>query len=600
MRKAIIMHEQQLPRWDLTELYHNHLDPKIQQDLSDIEQSIKQFCEDYQGRLKSLQAAQIADAIKTCEQQFAERFGAIMTYASLLHAQKLDDKEISSFYQGLAERISQLSAQTVFFTLEINQIDDEIIENWFNDPEVAHYRPWFRSVRKFKPYQLDEKVEQVLIEKNNTSTAAWVRLYDETFAAYRFEMIEDGKAQTKTITEVLNALMSPNAQVRKEAATALSKGLQDNEELSLRIINTIMADKAMEDRWRGFERPISSMNLDNDVEDDVVDALTKAVRAAYPRLSHRYYAYKAQKFGVKKLNYWDRNAPYPQTKERKWQFDDAKSLILSAYNEFSPVVGSLAQRFFDEGWIDAPASEGKHSGAFAHPSVPSHHPYILLNWFGKERDVMTLAHELGHGVHQLLAAKQGALMSGTPLTLAETASVFGEMLTFRKILDHAQNKEEKIRILRSKIEDMLNTVVRQIAFHQFETKIHDARSQGELTMEQIQKLWMEVQHESLGDAIALDENYHSWWSYISHFFHVPFYVYAYAFGDCLVNSLYQNYLDAPDGFAEKYIDLLKAGGTLHHKDALAPFGLDAADPDFWSKGLRMIENLIDELEQLDT
>ncbi len=592
------MHEQKLPRWNLAELYSNHLDPKIQQDLGDVEILIKQFCNDYQGKLKTLQSAQVLQAIKTYE-QLSDRLGRIMTYASLLHAQKQDDKEISSFYQGLREHVSQLSAQTVFFTLEINEIDDATIDQWLDDPKVGYYRPWFTSVRKFKPYQLDEKVEQILIEKNNTSTAAWVRLYDETFAAYRFEMLQDGKPQEKTITEVLNTLMSQNAEDRMQAAIALSKGLQDNEELSLRIINTIIADKAIEDRWRGFKRPISSMNLHNDVEDEVVDALSEAVSKAYPKLSHRYYAYKAKKFGVKKLNYWDRNAPYPNTEERNWQFDDAQALILSAYSEFSPEVGSLAQCFFDEGWIDAPASEGKYSGAFAHPSVPSHHPYILLNWFGKERDTMTLAHELGHGVHQLLAAEQGALMSSTPLTLAETASVFGEMLTFRKILDNAQSKEDKIRILRSKIEDMLNTVVRQIAFHQFETKIHDARTQGELNIQQIQELWMSVQHESFGDAIALDENYHSWWSYISHFFHVPFYVYAYAFGDCLVNSLYQNYLDHPEGFAEKYIDLLKAGGTLHHKEALAPFGLDASKPDFWSKGLRMIENLIDELEQLD-
>lgn len=584
---------EKLPSWNLTEIYKGIDDAAIEKDIQNLAQKAKDFAAAYQGKLHGLSGHDFYQSIKDYE-ALSDCFGYITTYGSLIHAQKQDDAAVSRFYQGLREKITQIATQTLFYTLEINKQSDEKIKLWLEDENIARYQSWIAHIRKQKPYQLSDEVEQVLMEKNNTGRSAWVRLYDETFAAYQFHM--EGK--DVPIATVLNALSSADAQERKAAAQALSVGLEENESLAARIYNVIIADKSLEDNWRKFENPVSAMNLENDVEDAVVEALSEAVRANYSRLAHRYYAYKAKKFGVEKLKYWDRNAPYPHAKEKDWSFEEAKDFILKAYASFSPQLSALAQKFFDEGWIDAPAAAGKYSGAFAHPSVPSHHPYILVNWFGKKRDVMTLAHELGHGVHQLLAAEQGALMADTPLTLAETASVFGEMLTFRQLLSETEDKEEKELLLAAKIEDMLNTVIRQIAFHQFETQIHDLRKHGEVSAEKLREVWMKVQKESLGDSIELDANYETWWTYVSHFFHVPFYVYAYAFGDCLVNSLYQLYMENPQDFEGKYIEMLKAGGTKNHKALLEPFGLDATKADFWTKGLDMIAGFIDELEKL--
>ncbi len=583
----------ELPRWDLTELYENIHDKKIEEDLNKLEKKAQNFAQSYQGKLAGLSLKDIYQSIKDYE-ILSDKFGRISTYGSLVHAQKQDDEEVSRFYQGLREKITQIATKTLFYTLEINKQKNETIESWLKDENIAYYTSWIKAIRKQKPYQLSDDVEQVLMEKNNTGRAAWVRLYDETFAAYKFNM----NGQKIPITAVLNALSSAKKEERQQAAKALSSGLEENEALATRIYNVIMADKSLEDNWRGFKKPVSAMNLENDVEDEVVDALSKAVKDNYSRLAHRYYAYKARKFGVKKLKYWDRNAPYPRAQEKEWSFNEAKDFILKAYGGFSSQLAKLAQQFFEENWIDAPSVAGKYSGAFAHPCVPSHHPYILINWFGKKRDVMTLAHELGHGVHQLLAAKQGALMADTPLTLAETASVFGEMLTFRQLLSETIDKEEKEQLLASKIEDMLNTVVRQIAFHHFETEVHNLRKEGEIAPEKMRELWMRIQKESLGEAIELDEDYETWWIYVSHFFHVPFYVYAYAFGDCLVNSLYQVYMENPKGFEDKYIQMLKAGGTKNHVELLESFGLDATKADFWNKGLDMIAGFIDELESM--
>jgi oligoendopeptidase F len=330
-----------------------------------------------------------------------------------------------------------------------------------------------------------------------------------------------------------------------------------------------------------------------------VEALVEAVRAAYPRLSHRYYALKAKWFGKKRMPYWDRNAPLPRVAQRTIPWSEARATILTAYGDFSPKMAELADRFFANNWIDAPVRPGKQPGAFAHPTVPSAHPYVLLNYMGKPRDVMTLAHELGHGVHQVLAAPNGPLMAPTPLTLAETASVFGEMLTFKKLLGQTTDKKQRKAMLAAKVEDMINTVVRQIAFYSFERKVHSERRNGELTADKLCDLWMSVQSESLGPAIELKPGYETFWAYIAHFVHSPFYVYAYAFGDCLVNSLYAVYKKSADGFADRYLEMLAAGGTKHHSELLAPFGLDARDPKFWDEGLSVIGKLIDELEALE-
>jgi oligoendopeptidase F len=463
------------------------------------------------------------------------------------------------------------------------------------DSPLAHWRPWLEDIRKEKPYQLDDKLEQLFHEKSVTGHGAWNRLFDETIASLRFNV--DG--QELTIEPTLTMMQDPNEEVRHKASDAIAATLKANLRTFSLITNVLAKDKEISDRWRGFQDVADSRHLANRVEREVVDALVKAVEDAHPRLSHRYYALKAKWFGKDKLNHWDRNAPLPSVPAQIYPWQEARSTVLDAYRGFSPRMAGIATRFFDEKWIDAPVRPGKAPGAFAHPTVPSAHPYVLLNYQGKPRDVMTLAHELGHGVHQVLAAPNGALMAPTPLTLAETASVFGEMLTFRALLDKTQDRARRRAMLAAKVEDMLNTVVRQIAFYSFERKLHTRRAEGELTPEDISNVWMSVQADSLGPAIALGPGYETFWAYIPHFIHSPFYVYAYAFGDCLVNSLYGVYQKASDGFAERYLDMLSAGGTKHHSELLAPFGLDARDSGFWQIGLGMIEGLIAELEAME-
>jgi len=397
----------------------------------------------------------------------------------------------------------------------------------------------------------------------------------------------------------LNLLQDSDGKKRKAAAEALAKTLKENLRPFSLITNTLAKDKEISDRWRGFKDIADARHLSNRVEPEVVEALVAAVRAAYPKLSHRYYALKAKWFGKKTLPHWDRNAPLPKVAQRTIPWGDARATVLTAYGAFSPKMAEVADEFFTKSWIDAPVRPGKQPGAFAHPTVPSAHPYVLLNYMGKPRDVMTLAHELGHGVHQVLAAPNGPLMAPTPLTLAETASVFGEMLTFKKLLAQTTDKKQRKAMLAAKVEDMINTVVRQIAFYSFERKVHSERRNGELTTAKICELWMSVQAESLGPAIQLRPGYETFWAYIPHFVHSPFYVYAYAFGDCLVNSLYAVYERSASGFADRYLEMLSAGGTKHHSELLAPFGLDARDPKFWDGGLSVIANLINELEEME-
>jgi oligoendopeptidase F len=432
-------------------------------------------------------------------------------------------------------------------------------------------------------------------EKSVIGHSAWNRLFDETIAGLRFKI----GTKSLAIEPALNLLQDTDPKKRKAAAEALAATFKANQRLFTLITNTLAKDKEIADRWRGFADVADSRHLSNRVEPEVVDALVAAVRAAYPRLSHRYYALKARWFGKKRLPHWDRNAPLPRVATRAIGWSEAQATVLTAYGAFSPKMASIAERFFADRWIDAPVRPGKAPGAFAHPTVPSVHPYVLLNYQGKPRDVMTLAHELGHGVHQVLAAPNGALMAPTPLTLAETASVFGEMLTFRKLLADTTDRKQRKAMLASKVEDMINTVVRQIAFYTFERRVHGERRSGELTAERLNSFWLEVQAESLGPAIDLRPGYETFWSYIPHFVHSPFYVYAYAFGDCLVNSLYAVYERAAEGFAERYLAMLAAGGTKHHAELLAPFGLDARDPAFWQGGLGVIERMIAELEGLE-
>jgi oligoendopeptidase F len=587
-----------LPEWNLNDLYSGLDDPAIKRDLDRADADCIAFEDIYRGKLAQMAAApdggsQLAAAVAHYE-AIDDLMGRLGSYAGLVHAGDTVDPARTKFYGDVQERMTAASTHLLFFTLELNRIEDAVLEKAMADPALGHYRPWLEDVRRYKPYQLEDRVEQLFHEKSVTGYSAWNRQFDATIAGLRFKV--GGKSLA--IEPMLNLLVDRSGEKRKAAAEALADTFKDHVRDFALITNTLAKDKEISDRWRGFADIADERHLSNRVEREVVDALVAAVRAAYPRLSHRYYALKAKWFGKKRLPHWDRNAPLPQVPTRTVGWTEARDTVLGAYGAFSPKMAAIAERFFAERWIDAPVRPGKAPGAFAHPTTPSAHPYVLLNYQGKPRDVMTLAHELGHGVHQVLAAPNGALMAPTPLTLAETASVFGEMLTFKKLLATTRDKKERKAMLAAKAEDMINTVVRQIAFYTFERSVHTERKNGELTAERIGELWLDVQRESLGPAIELKPGYENFWVYIPHFIHSPFYVYAYAFGDCLVNSLYAVYEHAAEGFAERYLAMLAAGGTKHHSELLAPFGLDARDPAFWQGGLGVIERMISELESL--
>jgi len=585
-----------LPVWDLSDLYPGMDCAEVSQDLDRSAGQAKDFESRFKGTLAEIASApdggaQLGAAIAEFE-AIEELIGKLASYAGLIHAGDTADPARAKFYGDIQDRLTTISTQLLFFALEMNRIEDDVMAVALKDPALARYGPWIDDLRQERPYQLADDIERLFHEKSLTGRSAWNRLFDETMTALRFTI--DG--EELALEPTLNRLLDANGDSRKAAAEALAETLGANLRIFTLITNVLAKDKAISDEWRGFADIAGARHLANRVEPEVVDALVAAVLAAYPRLSHRYYAMKARWLGMDKLNHWDRNAPLPDADTRQIPWEEARQTVLEAYRSFAPEMAEIAGRFFDKNWIDAPTRPGKSPGAFSHPSVPSVHPYVLLNYLGKPRDVMTLAHELGHGVHQVLAGGQGLLMAQTPLTLAETASVFGEMLTFKSILGSAKSVKERRTLLAGKVEDMLNTVARQIAFYTFERKIHLERKNGELTSERLGEIWLEVQAESLGPAVRLGEGYETFWAYIPHFIHSPFYVYAYAFGDCLVNSLYAVYEQAETGFQEKYFDLLRAGGSKRHKELLAPFGLDASDPEFWQMGLSVIEGLIDELE----
>ena len=586
----------ELPVWNLDDLYPGNDSAELKSDLERARSEAKAFEADYKGKLEALaKSGGLVAAIKRIE-ALNDVTGRLGSYAFLQYVRNTQDPDSVKFMGDMDQALTDLSTGLIFLALELNRIDDKVIDAALDaDPELGRYRPWFTELRKAKPYQLEDRIEQLFHEKSVTGASAWNRLFDETMAALKFNV----EGEELNLEATLHLLSDKDETKRKAAFDGLSTTLSGNARLFTHITNVLAKDKEISDRWHGFKDIADSRHLDNSVEPEVVDALQKAVREAYPRLSHRYYAMKAKWFGKAELNAWDRNAPLPDADDRTFDWDTAKTTVMEAYARFSPDLAKVAEPFFERGWIDAPVKDGKSPGAFAHPTVPSAHPYLMLNYLGKARDVMTLAHELGHGVHQVLAGPQGALMAPTPLTLAETASVFGEMLTFRSMLEKTTDKKQRFSMLSSKVEDMLNTVVRQIAFYTFEREVHTARKAGELKTEQLNEIWLNVAKESLGPAIKLNEGYDIFWAYIPHFIHSPFYVYAYAFGDCLVNSLYAQYERANEGFAERYLELLKAGGSKHHSELLKPFGLDARDPQFWTLGLSMIERLIDELAASD-
>ena len=581
-----------LPAWDLRDLFPAPGSPEITATLDRAEAAASAFEEAHKGKLAALPGAGLAKALAEYE-RIEEELGRAMSYAQLLFAEDGTSAEIGRFYQSVQERVTVISAHLIFFALELNRLDDAALDAKLADPLLAPWAPWLRDLRVLRPHQLSDEAERLLHDKSVSGRAAWVRLFDETLAALRIPV----RGEPLTVSAALNKLSDRDRSLREDAAKAVGASFGERIRLFGLITNTLAKDKETEDSWRRYPRPPSARNRSNLIEDEVVDALVAAVSASYPRLSHRYYQLKAGWLDLPKLQHWDRNAPLPGDDDRLVPWDEARERVLSAYGGFSPEMASLGKRFFERPWIDARLLPGKAGGAFAHPTVPSAHPYILLNYHGRTRDVMTLAHELGHGVHQLLAAEQGYLRGSTPLTLAETASVFGEMLTFQALLAAEKDPVRRRVMLAAKVEDQLNTVVRQVAFYQFEARVHDERRGGELLPERLAEIWLNVQRTSLGPAFEFTPDYGVYWSYVPHFVHSPFYVYAYAFGDCLVNALYGVYRDGFPGFETKYLDLLRAGGTRRHKELLAPFGLNAADPAFWQRGLDVIAGFIDQLEQ---
>lgn len=581
-----------LPEWDLGDFYSGIDAKTIDKDISKATKLCKAFRKDYAEKIHKLTGEELGKAVSDYE-KIQDLLGKLGSYASLAYAKNMQDSKISQFYQNINEKLTELSSLILFFTLDINKLPEQELKKRLKDPALKKYAPWLRDIRAFRKYQLSDEIEKLLLEKQVAGRAAWNRLFDETIASLRFPY--EGKELNEP--EIFEHLSSKDGKTREKAAKVIGEVFKKNAPLFTLVTNTLAKDKEIEDKWRGFTHPISSRNLSNYIEDDVVDALIEAVQKSYPKLSHRYYKLKAKWMDKKQLAYWDRNAPLAGDDDKKYNWHEAKELVLSAYTRFSPEMAKQGKIFFDNAWIDAAVTPGKAPGAFAHPTVPSVHPYLLVNFMGRSRDVMTLAHELGHGVHQVLSNQQGALMCDTPLTLAETASVFGEQLTFREMLRREKDEKRRKRLIASKVEDMLNTVVRQIAFCEFERGVHHARRKGELTTQQICDIWMNVQRKSLGSAVKLDGDYQYFWTYIPHFIHTPFYVYAYAFGDCLVNSLYAVHKDGKvKNFEQKYIAMLEAGGTLRHKELLKPFGLDASKPAFWQQGLDIISGMIDELE----
>lgn len=582
-----------LPEWNLSDLYSAPDGADLKADVARAEKKITAF-ESHRGKIAGLDSAAFGQVIADYE-VIGEILGKIGSFAQLYQSGDVSDSKRGKFYQDTSDKLTELGGKTLFFTLEINRLDEAVLEAKMSHASAAKYAPWIRDLRVYRAHELSDDLEKLFLDKSTTSRAAWVRLYDETQAVMRCKL---GDEQV-TLTQALHQLSDPSGEKRRVAAKSIGVALSEKQQLFTLITNTLAKDKAVEDDWRKFAAPVSSRNLGNLVEDDVVQALVSAAKDSYAETAHRYYAMKARWFGLDKLQYWDRNAPLPKTEDRKIAWPEAKGMVLDAYRGFTPQMADVAATFFDKRWIDAPARPGKASGAFSHPVVPSAHPYILVNYLGSSRDVMTLAHELGHGVHQVLAGQQGGLIASTPLTLAETASVFGEMLTFQALLAAEKRPLERRALLAGKVEDMLNTVVRQIAFHEFERHVHDERKNGELSTERLGEIWMMIQRDSLGPAFQFDDEYKHYWSYISHFLHAPFYVYAYAFGDCLVNSLYNVYATkSVPNFEEKYLAMLSAGGRHRHRELLKPFGLDATDPGFWRRGMNTISGFIDQLEKV--
>ena len=584
-----------MPAWDLSDLYKSINDPQITVDLEAYRAMALDFADKYKGKLANLSANEFLAALQDIEKRsiIGSRLGG---FAYLNMVTQMKNAEAVGFYQQIEETLTDYAKPTVFFSVEFNALPDEKIAQWLEDERIYAYRYWIKRVRKFKDYELSEPEETILLEKSITSGDAWVRLYEETSSRLEFEV--DGKKYNDA--ELSKLLLDKNAATRLKAGKEMNKVLWQNSHLFTFIYNMVMKDKAIEDEKRGFKTPVSVRNMSEDVSDESVEVLAQTVKKHYKDIAHRFYKLKAKWLGVEKINYWDRNAPLPFSEDVSYTWEEAVEIVLNAYKEFSPKLYEIAKEFFENNWVDVPPRDGKRSGAFCSGPLASKHPYLMLNFNGKQNDVLTLAHELGHGCHHQLRLHNGELNEHSRMTSEEVASVFGEMIVFQSLLKNMQNDKARLCLIASKVGDMINTAIRQIAFHFFELRAHNERRNGELTEERLSQIWVEEMRDSLGDSVVVDEDSAHIWSMVGHFFFLPFYVYAYSYADCFVNSLYQvKQSGKVENFADKYLDMLSKTALEDYEKILAPFGLNPNNAEFWEYGLALISAYIDELEKLD-
>jgi len=579
--------------WDLSDLYCGYDDPAFISDKALLETAARQFADRYRSKIAILSSSELAETLEQYE-YIQDLAGKLGSYVYLNWSTDTLNPESGKMLQMMTEFGSKINQDLIFFTVEWTALDDALAMRHIDHPELARWKHYLEISRLYKPHTLEEKQEQVISIQKVTGKSAWIRYFDELLSAATFTL--DG--ETLSEQEVLSKLYNADRSVRQRAAQSMTEGLKQWSRSLTYIFNTLLADKQLSDELRKYPHWLASRNMSNEISDASVQALADAVVSRYD-LVQRYYTLKARLLHLEGEMYdYDRYAPLFKS-EVNIPWDQAKAMVTSAYGSFDPRLGSIVEDFFEKRWIDAPMRPGKRSGAFSASTVPSAHPYILMNYDGRIRDVQTLAHELGHGVHQYLSRQQGILHADTPLTTAETASVFGEMLVFQQLYATIQEPKEKLGMLIGKLDDTMATVYRQISMYRFEHLVHTARrSEGELTGDRINSLWRQTQTELYGNAVHLSEGYDYWWSYIPHFVHTPGYVYAYAFGELLVLALYESYLNQPDGFSEVYVNMLTAGGSDWPERILAPTGLDITDPQFWNKGLTSIEKWLHEAEKL--
>jgi oligoendopeptidase F len=575
--------------WELGDLYGSPLSPQVDADAKRLRDLVRAFSS-YRGKVAMLGPAELLKAVREIE-EIGECVEKLLAYAYLNFSTSTTDPAPGAFFQAATELHGEIRRDTLFFELEWTKLDDDRSGRLAVDPKLSKYSHYLMSLRRYKPHLLSEPEERVLADREPAGVTAWETLFDKLLSRLRF-----GRKK-RMESEVLGELYSPRRDVRKRAAAELTAGLQPMLFALTHIFNTILLDKSIDDRLRQYPHWLSARNLSNEAGDAMVGALVSAVCSRYD-LVERYYRLKRKLCGYDELFDYDRYAPIPALGQTGISWDEAKGIVLDAYADFSPEMAEIASQFFSRRWIHAPTMPGKRSGAFAHPVVPSSHPFVFLNFTGRRRDVMTLAHELGHGVHQYLARKQGFLNCRTPLTTAESASVFGEMLVFRSMLKRAASPSERLGLLCAKIEDVFSTVFRQVAMNRFEDTVHNARrKRGELDADFISSVWMETQTAMFGDSVRLLDHYRIWWSYIPHFVHSPGYVYAYAFGELLVMALYEQYRREGPDFVPRYLKFLESGGKAEPEELLRPFGVDLTDPGFWDRGITIIEGLVAEAER---